>query len=311
MTQDLKNRIGIFDEISADIGRTKSFTRPSSLICSSKISDEDWRHLQNSANLYMNKCLPNNSFITDENELLETFAQNKDSIKNITPNGLIVPKRHTVLEYNLLVNAVARIINSAGIGDWITSWHIPLNLRIKHNEINEENMKRHHPTEHIHSDSWAGESADSVTVMIPIFGDTDHNRVTYYDPPDNFEDSWLGPLPSYADGAEIASRYKKLDFVPKKQHLILADFSTLHASHRDAGASHRVSIDTTFVPVRKYKGGDGETIHPWRENERATHKVLSSLGETHLFHFPDSVDQQVDSQGGFKHPTNLVVKELE
>ena len=158
MTQDLKNRIGIFDEISADIGRTKPFTRPSSLICSSKISDEDWRHLQNSANLYMNKCLPNNSFITDENELLETFAQNKDSIKNITPNGLIVPKRHTVLEYNLLVNAVARIINSAGIGDWITSWHIPLNLRIKHNEINEENMKRHHPTEHIHSDSWAGES---------------------------------------------------------------------------------------------------------------------------------------------------------
>ena len=275
----LKNRIKLFDELTSNF----SCSRPSPLILSYKIPEEDWNHMRHSAAVYMSKCIPGNPLILDEEELLQVFHQRQEEILNITPNGMIVSKRHTVLEYNSMIQAFARVINGLGINDLITSWHVPLNLRIKFSQVNQENMKRHHPTEHIHSDSWAGDSADSITVMIPIFGDTGNNHVTYYDPPEDFDDDWLGPLPSYADGAKFASRYKKLDFIPEKGNLILADFATLHASHREPDSGHRVSIDTTFVPVRNYKQTEGEVIHPWRENERASHKQLSGLGESHLF----------------------------
>ncbi len=303
---DLKARIKVFDALTAQF----ECQRPCPLIAVYQIPDVDWEHLRHAAAVYMSRCLPGNPLIQDEEELLGEFHARQEEILNVTPNGMIVPKRHTVLEYNALARAFARIIDGLGIGGQITSWHIPLNLRVKFNKVNEANMKRHHPTEHIHSDSWAGESADSVTTMIPIFGDIARNHVTYYDPPEHFEEEWLGPLPSYAHGAEIASRYERLEFVPEKGQLILADFATLHASHREPNAGHRVSIDTTFVPIRDNRGEQFEVIHPWRENERAPHEVLRNLGETHLFYFPDRVDEQVDSQGGFKHPSHLLVKEL-
>lgn len=232
------------------------------------------------------------------------------TMKNITPNGMIVPKRNKVLEYNLVVRRFAKIINTFDIGPLVDSWHVPLNVRIKYGEADESNLRRDHPTEHAHSDSWAGESAESVTVHIPLLGDTDRNYVQMFYPPDNFEEAWLGPRATYLDGSQaVVHRYQKIDFVTPLGSVLLADFSTLHATTRFPGAGARVSIDTTFV-LRK-PGVSAEVIHPWRKEERVFHKVLSGIGETHLLYFPDTVEQQVDSQGGFKHPTNLRVTRID
>ena len=231
-------------------------------------------------------------------------------VKNITPNGMVVPKRNKVLEYNLVVRRVAEIINTFNIGGLIDSWHVPLNIRVKYGLADAANLERDHPTEHAHSDSWAGESAESVTVHIPVFGDTERNYVQIFYPPDEFEEAWLGPRATYLSGAQdIAYRYRKIDYVSPLGSLMLMDFATLHASTRLPGAGTRLSIDTTFV-LRK-PGSESEVIHPWRAEERVTHEVLSGIGETHLLYFPDSPDQQVDSRGGFKHPTNLVLKQLD
>lgn len=284
--------------------------RPSPLIATHKIQSHLWQQLRFSAALYMSRCLPDKRVILDEEELLNGFVRNEKKIKNLTPNGMIVPKRHTILEYNLLVRAFAQIVESMNIGDTIVSWHVPLNLRIKFAMPNDENMKRHHPTEHIHSDSWAGESADSVTVHIPIFGDTGRNCVMFYDPPANFEEAWLGPRPTYAAGGDVAERYRKLDFITPKGNITLADFATLHASTRLPNAQVRVTIDTTFVPTRIRPQEEKEIIHPWRVNERASHHVLLNLGMGPLFVFPDDIEKKVDSEGGFKHPTNLHIMEL-
>lgn len=240
-------------------------------------------------------------------DVFEYYEEFYYDIKNITPNGLIVPKRHTILEYNLLNRAFYNIIKKLKIDNYITSWHVPLNLRIKLGEALEENLIRLHPTENIHSDSWAGESSQSVTVMIPLFGDTDNNYVKFYSPPDNFDEEWLGSRESYRSGEEIAKLYKEIDFVAKKGTLLLSDFSTLHSSSRNKNAGMRISIDTTFALKRDT---DKEVIHSWRENERASTEVVNHIGEKYLFVFPDSIDQQVDSQGGFKHPTNLLIKQI-
>lgn len=303
----LQSRKEAFDTLSKRFRCEK----PSSLILVHQMKPALWQRLKIAVFLFMSKCLDPHQIILDERELLNAFVKHQQTIKNITPNGLIVPKRHTNLEYNFLVRTFAEIINTLQIEDLIVSWHIPLNLRIKYGPVSEENMKRHHPTEHIHSDSWAGESSESVTTHLPILGDTEKNRVLFYDPPQNFHEDWLKPRPSYQDGAEIAGRYSPINFIPKKGDIVIADFATLHSSSRFADSGPRVSIDTTFV-LKKPQSHDQqqERIHPWRENERASHQVLASLGESHLLFFPDDVNQQVDSAGGFKHPTNSKLMEL-
>jgi hypothetical protein len=260
----------------------------------------------------MSRCLPGaHGVILDEEELLAWFVDQQDCIQNITPNGLIVPKRHTVLEYNALVRAFIAIIDELNIQGRISSWHIPLNLRIKYGPSSLENLGRSYPTEEVHTDSWAGESSDSVTTMLFIFGDVARNHVRYYDPPGDFQETWIGPLPSYAHGAPIAQKYSLLDYIPERGNLVLGDFATCHASTHLPDAGPRVSIDTTFALKRHLAPGEAERIHPWRVDERASHQVLAGLGETHLFFFPDTLDEMVDNRGGFKHPTNLQLIELE
>lgn len=226
---------------------------------------------------------------------------------NVTPNGMVVPKRNTVLEYNLVVRAFARVIEQLGIADMIESWHVPLNVRFKSSEVSALNMSRAHPTEQPHSDSWAGESTESVTVHIPIEGDWRRNRLRMFHPDDEFDEAWLGPRPSYADGAEVLHHYEPVDCAVRLGQVALLDFATLHASTREPGCGPRASIDTTFV-LRK--DGMAPKEHPWREGERASHEVLMGVGERWLMYFPDAHGERVEVGAGFKHPTRLVLVEL-
>jgi hypothetical protein len=303
---DLERRITSFDRLAE---RFKC-DRPSGLIAVHDIGSSLWERLVVATGIYMARCLPDDQLFLDGDQIIDAFESRRDEIGNVTPNGMIVPKRHTILEYNALVRAFAQIVDSLGIADLIASWHVPLNLRIKFGEVDQENMRRHHPTEHIHSDSWAGESAESVTVHMPIFGDVDRNRMVFYDPPEEFEEEWLGPIPSYLSGSGVADKYSINKFAAKAGQVVLADFAGLHASTRFEGACSRVSIDTTFALKRDRRDGASERIHPWRTEERASPEVLAHIGETHLFVFPDRVEQRVDSKGGFKHPTNLRLIEL-
>jgi len=299
----LQSRKKAFDLLTA---RFKC-ERPGPLLANHKIQPALFHRLQVATAIYMSKCLGGNEFILDENELLKRFDEDYEKILNITPNGMIVPKRHTILEYNLLVQTFSMIIGTLDMQDLISSWHIPLNVRIKFGEASEENLKRHHPTEHVHSDSWAGESSESVTTMLMIFGDIARNHISFYDPPADFEEEWLGPRPTYLDGKVLADRYKKIPLVPEKGDLLVSDFAGLHASTRLPGAQTRVTIDTTFVLKKPDDHRAAENIHQWREGERADPKALDNLGEKSIFYFPDRVYQHVDSEGGFKHPTNLEV----
>lgn len=286
----LERRVKAFEQLGS------KFQRVSLLTAGARIPTSLWIDLQQAARLYIGP------------HWWEDPSFRK--ALNITPNGMIVPKRDKVLEYNLLVRQFAKIINYFELDPLIESWHVPLNVRIKYGQADAGNMTRDHPTEHPHSDSWAGESAESVTVHIPLFGDTERNYVQMFYPPDDFEEGWLGPRATYLEGArDIAPRYRKIDHVTTLGSMMLMDFATLHASTHLPGAGPRLSIDTTFV-LRK-PGSDAEVMHPWRKEERVSHEVLSGVGETHLLYFPDSPDQQVDSQGGFKHPTNLVLRRID
>ena len=225
----------------------------------------------------------------------------------VTPNGMIVPKGDSALEYNILVLEFVRLVDTLGFGDLIRSWHVPLNVRVKWGEPTPGNLQRAHPTEFPHSDSWAGESSESVTVHLPLFGDVNRNYVTMFQPPEEFEESWLGPRGTYKEGAEeVAAKYTPVQYRPWIGGLVLMDFATLHASHRAPGARARISIDTTFV-LKKEE--EKETIHPWRVGERASHAALLRLGEKCFMRFPSASVEHVDVLP-FQHPANLTMKDL-
>ena len=294
----LSKRIETYDELAKKFNAN----RVDPLISTSTIEPILYGELRKSIATYISRSFSDSETVLDEYELIDKIEKNQDNILNITPNGMVVPKRENMFEYNIVVRNFIRIMDSLNIGERVTSWHIPLNIRVKFGQVNEFNLTRHHPTEHIHSDSWAGESSESVTVHIPVFGDFDNNYMQFYQAPDDFKEEWLQPLDSYQAGHEIAQNYKKIDFKAKKGDVVLADFATLHSSSRLDNSKTRISIDTTFHLKRDRSE---ETIHPWRAHERASHEVMQKLTEDYLFYFADSMDQQVDSEGGFKHPTNL------
>ena len=286
------------------------------MIAVHKIDEELFKRLQHAICVYMSKCLPDQKLFTDEQSVLREFGRlrslDRGCIKNCTPNGMLVPKNYTILEYNAVVQAYAAIIESLNANDFIDSWHVPLNVRYKDGEVVQENMTRHHPTEHIHSDAWAGESPASVTTILPILGDAENNYVQFYAPPSDFEEDWLKPRPTYQDGADIAAKYTRIDVPFMKGHIYLADFATLHSSSRRPDSQARVSIDTTFALARSNEelAAAEKRMHEWRKEERATQRDLFEVGKTKLFVFPDSADHQVDSRGGFKHPTTLKLIEI-
>jgi hypothetical protein len=282
--------------------------RPSPLFLIHKIDEELYESLRLATCIYMSKSMGLKRPLLTEEAVMEKFVELRESVQNMTPNGMLVPKRHLILEFNAVVKAFVDIIATLKIEQFISSWHVPLNVRFKDGEMAKENMGRKFATENIHSDSWAGESAESATIMIPLFGDLARNHMTFYEPPLNFEESWLGPKDSYADGEGIAAQYKKIDLQQQKGYLYLSDFATLHASSRLPGAGPRASIDTTFALKRLATENIGqEVIHPWRESERLDPKRFANIGLENLFLFPNRIGENVDSSKGFKHPTELQV----
>lgn len=240
----------------------------------------------------------------------DLLLKHRQEIQTITPGGIIVPKRNSSLEYNAVLRAFAELVDAFGFGRHIGGWHFPPNVRVKFPDVTTQGRIR--PSERPHSDAWAGEHPDSVTVHIPLFGDTDHNRLDVWLPKDDFEEAWLEPAP--ANDFETVQRYEnemiarwgpREGMVTRLGCCALMDASVLHGSHRDPGCGPRISIEAPFVwadaPIRQGLA---------REIEHQPHQWLLGAGETHYFHFPHAPGERVDSAGALKHPSAFTVTEF-
>ena len=278
---------------------------PSPLIAVHAIDKELLKHLQDTVATYVSKSLPFDDGPLEEKNLINAYEEFEKSILCVTPNGIIVPKRNTTLEFNNVVKALMKIVENLGISAFIKSWYIPLNVRIKFGHVHKKDLKRAHATETTHSDSWTGLSSESVIIHIPLFGDTYHNSVHCYDPPLTFQEDWLGPRLSYDEGTEIVKRYKPIDFVCPKGSVMMLDTATLHSTRRLPGCGSRISLDAAFVLRKEGSDENYDGIHPMRENEHLSPEKMFLIGEKYMFVFSDSPDEIVTSDDRFKHAANL------
>ena len=108
---------------------------------------------------YYNKNFNMSSF-----ESKEKFIS---KLPNITPNGIINPRKETQKIYRLILEYVFKSISD--ISPYIKNFAIPV-IRYKEGNLNKKIKSRPYATSKIHSDAWVGQSGDAI-ISLGIIGD--------------------------------------------------------------------------------------------------------------------------------------------
>ena len=304
MYLDIRRRS--FEELSKNIECKKI----NDLMLEVPISNHLFEALDIYTKIYLSKSINVNHLILDENDLIKALIKNPNKLLNMTPNGMIVPKRELALDFNNLVKSYVKILESVNIYNFIEKFHFPPNIRLKYNQAKDENLKRSHPTEMMHSDTWTGANFNWIASHIYILGDVANNNISYGYPPETFEENWLFPIKSASLGKIYSDQFKMINYTPKKGSFILADASIFHKSNANPNGGIRASLDTGFdliAPnIKKYniRSVEEKNVASFRDNETVSKEDFWSIGSETFFSFPNRFEEQVDSQGGFKHPSS-------
>ena len=275
-----------------------------------KITKNLFKNIQSAAINYISRCFNDNETIITEKDLLKKILSKSNKLSNLTPNGIIVPKIESSLEFNNLLKSYVQILKYLNLESSIEKFHFPPNLRLKLPNIKKSHMLRKHPTEMMHSDTWTGANPNWCAVHLFVLGDIAKNNIRYAEPPNNFSENWLKPLKKSNHGKDISKTYKIINYTPKKGCMIIADATIIHQYFRKKRAGIRVSIDTGFdLKMNKLKSFkktkiDKYNVQKIREHETVSKNDFIQIGKKTYFHFPDSFKDRVFHKGGFKHPTN-------
>lgn len=275
-----------------------------------KIRDDLFKNLQLYTSIYLSKCFNESSVITDKTLLIQKILNNKHLIKNMTPNGMLVPKRELSLDFNNILKSYIKILDSLNIFPKIENFHFPPNIRLKYGIEDQNNLNRAHPTEKMHSDTWTGANPNWIAVHLYILGDIENNHLKYAYPPSDFSEDWLKPVKKAEDGDKFAKKFKEIDYEPKAGSMILADATIIHRSYRKPGAGIRVSLDTGFdglIPnLKSFKDAkiDNINVTSIRKEETVDKDTFWSMGDKNFCFFPDNFEIHNDTLGGYKHPSN-------
>ena len=251
--------------------------------------------LRNTVNLYLYATL--DSWYRDRtfslnSELLSDAAEAIRGLPNITPNGLVLPKRQNYLAYNMVHAAVAAIVAELELKAHIATIHAPINVRIVDGRADPRIDQRPRASVKWHSDMWAGEPAAAVIVFIPVFGAPGALGVRWIEPR-SFPTELTGPLDDFREGASVieGGREYAVSFDPGV--ILLSDPFLVHATQRNADAL-RLSIDFRFVSRRPVPsdalapGTRGENYLPYQEwSDVGTGRVLTTEAPLAPYSGPD------------------------
>ena len=188
---------------------------------------------------YVSACLGRP--VRDEREL--GMELGKANFANMTPNGLLVPKREFVLEFNVFQRAVAGIFEDFDLCGLAAAVHVPASLRLVTGLEDSARDKRPRATGKLHSDVWAGEPVDAVVVHIPLFGDPENIGIQFQEMQRDQELAFMRVLEDYEEGAGLGTVHYGCQF--RSGNIYFADARLLHATVRNRGG-FRLSVDFRF-----------------------------------------------------------------
>ena len=272
-----------------------------SLITRYKIDPKFFYEFKFNIKLYISKAL-NIDFNINDKIFIKNIDKARNNRLNITPNGAIVPKREFHLEYNLVLRSWCELVGqiSKKNPQLLSLFRITPNIRIKFGKELKDNKNRELSTSHPHSDAWV-EGPWGMNCYIPFFGDTKNNNLQFYEPINEFNESFMTISPSYKKMQWVMDYYKKIKkIIPLVGHVNLSDYAAIHNTFRNRNCGTRVSIDTTLF-VGNYK--------PHKDRLKEYTDKIPNIG---LNHFVDSgqyeKDKPADKVSTYSHYTSKVLK---
>ena len=272
-----------------------------SLITRYKIDPKFFYEFKFNIKLYISKAL-NIDFNINDKIFIKNIDKARNNRLNITPNGAIVPKREFHLEYNLVLRSWCELVGqiSKKNPQLLSLFRITPNIRIKFGKELKDNKNRELSTSHPHSDAWV-EGPWGMNCYIPFFGDTKNNNLQFYEPINEFNESFMAISPSYKKMQWVMDYYKKIKkIIPLVGHVNLSDYAAIHNTFRNRNCGTRVSIDTTLF-VGNYK--------PHKDRLKEYTDKIPNIG---LNHFVDSgqyeKDKPADKVSTYSHYTSKVLK---
>ena len=207
--------------------------------------------LSEAVNNYLYSCLEN--FYIDQNfdkseSLFDTRAQQIRQLPNITPNGLVLPKKPICMAYNIIHAIVAEIIDDLGLQPHIEKVHAPINIRLVDGAGNRLIDERPRASTKMHSDMWAGEAANAIMIFLPIFGNYQKIGIKWIEPRE-FPVDYMRPLKDFNEGIHLIRGGREYGAILAPGDIVLADPFLIHATQKDAN-SLRLSIDFRFITTQ-------------------------------------------------------------
>ena len=155
-------------------------------------------------------------------------------LPNITPGGIINPRKETQITYNLITKYIIKSMDS--ISNKIEKAHFPV-IRLKYSQVKKN---RPYATSKLHSDSWVGQFGDAI-ITFGIDGDFINNGVEFF-LPKNVTKDFFKKTKDYDLGIKKFKGLKYLGAL-KKGYFVIFDHSILHRSKIKKNARPRISID--------------------------------------------------------------------
>jgi len=207
--------------------------------------------------------------VSRDGTLLTRDAEAIRGLPNITPNGLMLPKRPNARAYNAVHAAVAMMLAELGLTPHIEQVHAPINLRLVDGRADKRIDARPRASAKWHSDMWAGEPAAAVITFLPVFGAPGALGVRWVEPRD-FPTSMARPLDDFKEGESLieGGREYKVAFDPGV--LLLTDPFLVHKTLRDSDGL-RLSVDFRFLSRYQVEsdavapGTRGENYLPYKD----------------------------------------------
>lgn len=208
--------------------------------------------LQSAVNFYLwtslSSYFPTKHFDMSS-DILARYPAEVMTLPNITPNGLMLPKRENFLAYNEVHRHAASIFKALNIDSHVESIHAPINIRIVDGTPDPAKAARPRAATKPHSDIWAGESASAIMIFIPLLGDPSKANVRFMEPMD-FPKALVCPLDDYNEGQELAARAVTYDCALSTGHMYLCDPFLLHQTVK-CSPGLRLSVDFRFIAREK------------------------------------------------------------
>jgi hypothetical protein len=205
-------------------------------------------------------------------DLLERYAGEIAALPNITPNGLVLPKRENFLAFNQVHQSVVHIFDWLGMDRFVEHIHAPINVRLVSGRPDPKIDSRPRASVKPHSDIWAGEPAAAIMLFISVLGDPLDAGVRFLEPA-SFPAELMHPLTDFDHGASILRGCREYAARLASDKIFLTDPFLIHQTMK-SGKGQRLSIDFRFTPRQKvasdrYDGASRRqnyiSLAAWRE----------------------------------------------